>query len=344
MARPDGRRAVNPLVRRALDAWYSDAAPPLWARVLEPVYRGIVRLRRSAYRRGWRSSGHAGRPVIVVGNLTAGGAGKTPLVAWLVHALHARGLRPAVISRGYGGAEPLSPHEVLVGDDAAFSGDEPLLLANLTGCPVWICRDRLAAARAAVDAGADILVADDGLQHYRLARDFELVVIDAERGLGNGRCLPAGPLREPAGRLEEVDFIVCNGQGDHCPREGLRMALVGTEAARLDGRERRPLQHFQSAPVHAVAGIGYPERFFRFLEAHGLEIIRHPLPDHGSIPDALLMPADGRAVLMTSKDAMRCMRQPAAAGTWHVPVEARLEQDGAPLLDRLAQRLGIGEA
>jgi tetraacyldisaccharide 4'-kinase len=199
MARPDGRQAVNPLVRRAVDAWYGDAAPPLWARVLEPVYRGIVRLRRSAYRRGWRSSGHPGRPVIVVGNLTAGGAGKTPLVAWLVHSLRARGLRPAVISRGYGGAEPLSPHEVLVGDDAAFSGDEPLLLANLTGCPVWICRDRLAAARAAVDAGADILVADDGLQHYRLARDFELVVIDAERGLGNGRCLPAARCASPRG-------------------------------------------------------------------------------------------------------------------------------------------------
>jgi len=335
---------VNPLARRALDAWYGDAVPPLWARLLEPVYRGIVRLRRSAYRRGWRASGHPGRPVIVIGNLTAGGAGKTPLVAWLVRALQARGLRPAVISRGYGGAEPLSPHEILVGDDAAFSGDEPLLLASLTDCPVWICRDRLAAARAAVDAGADIIVADDGLQHYRLERDFELLVIDAERGLGNGRCLPAGPLREPAGRLQEVDFIVCNGAGSHCPGRGLRMDLVGTEAVRLDGQQRKPLEHFRAEPVHAVAGIGHPERFFRFLEERGLEVIRHPLPDHGQIPAALLTPADGRAVLMTSKDAMRCMRQPAAAGTWQVPVEARLEQDGAPLLDRLAQRLGIGEA
>jgi tetraacyldisaccharide 4'-kinase len=344
MARVDGRPAVNPLVRRALDAWYGDGAPPLWARMCEPLYRGVVRMRRAAYVRGWRASGHPGRPVIVVGNLTAGGAGKTPLVAWLARALQARGLRPAVVSRGYGGAEPLSPHQVLVGDDAAFSGDEPLLLASLADCPVWICRDRLAAARAAVGAGADVIVADDGLQHYRLQRDFELVVIDAERGLGNGRCLPAGPLREPAGRLQEVDFIVCNGAGSRCPDQGLRMELVGTEAARLDGRERRPLEHFRPGPVHAVAGIGHPERFFRFLEAHGLEIIRHPLPDHAPIPEALLSPADGRAVLMTSKDAMRCMRQPAAAGTWQVPVEARLEQDGRPLLDRLARTLGMREA
>jgi tetraacyldisaccharide 4'-kinase len=335
---------VNELARSVLEAWYGSTPPPLWARLCEPIYRGAVSLRRAAYARGWRASGHPGRPVIVVGNLTAGGAGKTPLVAWLVHALQARGLRPAVVSRGYGGAEPLSPHEVLVGDDPAFTGDEPLLLASLTDCPVWICRDRLAAARAAVDAGADVIVADDGLQHYRLERDFELLVIDAERGLGNGRCLPAGPLREPAGRLQEVDFIVCNGAGDKCPGEGLRMELVGTEAVRLDGRARRPLEYFRSEPVHAVAGIGHPERFFRFLEEQGIEVIRHPLPDHGQIPAALLSPADGRAVLMTSKDAMRCMRQPAAAGTWHVPVEARLEHDGQPLLDRLAQRLGLGEA
>lgn len=331
---------MNSLARRLLAAWYDGASPPLWARILEPAYRRLVQLRREAYRRGWRSSGHPGRPVIVVGNITAGGAGKTPLVAWLAHALAERGFRPAVISRGYGGAEPSRPHRVAVDDDPAYSGDEPLLLATLTGCPVWICRDRLAAARAAVAAGADIVVADDGLQHYRLRRDFEVAVIDAERGLGNGRCLPAGPLREPAARLDEVDFMVCNGAGRSCPQGSLAMLLVGAEAMRLDGTERRPLDEFKQAPVHAIAAIGHPERFFRFLEQRGLAVIRHPLPDHGSIPEALLKPEDGHAVLMTSKDAMRCKRDTAAASAWHVPVVAHLEHGGQPLLDQLVQRIG----
>jgi tetraacyldisaccharide 4'-kinase len=335
---------VDSIAQRLSAAWYGDAQPPAWSRILEPAYRAVVTLRAAAYRRGWRPSGHPGKPVIVIGNLTAGGAGKTPLVAWLVEALGARGLHPAVISRGYGGAEPTSPYRVSADDDAAFSGDEPLLLARMTGCPVWICRDRLAAARAAVEAGADIIVADDGLQHYRLRRDFEVVVIDSERGLGNARCLPAGPLREPADRLETVDFVVCNGDGPRCPVGGLGMSLEGGEAVRLDGAERRALETFHGVPVHAIAGIGHPERFFRFLERRGLEVVRHPLPDHGQVPDALLAPADGRAVLMTSKDATRCRHRPAAAGAWEVPVVARLEQGGRPLLALLAQRLELREA
>lgn len=335
---------MSPIAHRLSEAWYGDAPPPAWARMLEPVYRAVVALRATAYRRRWRPSGHPGKPVIVIGNLTAGGAGKTPLVAWLVDALGARGLHPAVISRGYGGAEPTSPYRVSDDDDATFCGDEPLLLARMTGRPVWICRDRLVAARAAVEAGADIIVADDGLQHYRLRRDFEVVVIDSERGLGNGHCLPAGPLREPAARLESVDFIVCNGDGPHCPAGGLGMSLEGRDAVRLEGGESRALEAFRGAPVHAIAGIGHPERFFRFLEGQGLEVVRHPLPDHGQVPDALLTPADGRAVLMTSKDATRCLHRPAAAGAWQVPVVARLEQDGRPLLDRLAQQLGLREA
>jgi tetraacyldisaccharide 4'-kinase len=339
---------MNALARRLSEAWYGVAPPPAGARMLEPLYIAVTRLRRAAYRRGWRASGHPGRPVIVVGNLTVGGAGKTPLVAWLVAALAARGLHPAVISRGYGGAEPSRPHRVTVGDDPAYSGDEPLLMARVTGCPVWICRDRLAAARAAVAAGADIVVADDGLQHYRLQRDFEVAVIDAERGLGNGRCLPAGPLREPAERLREVDFIIRNGSGDPLAGLGLEhtlaMELRGAEAASMDGRTRRALADFRAEPVHAVAGIGHPERFFRLLERHGLTVIRHPLPDHGAVPDALLAPADGRAVLMTAKDAARCSGRDAALGAWQVPVEPWLEHDGRPLLERLAQKTGLRQA
>lgn len=332
------------LEARLLAAWYEGASPPLWARLLEPVYGAVVALRRSAYRRGWRSGGHPGAPVIVIGNLTAGGTGKTPLAIWLLAALRAAGRTPALVSRGYGGAEPAEPHRVAADDPPALAGDEPLLVLRETGLPVWVCRDRLAAARAAVAAGADVVVADDGLQHYRLRRDFEIVVVDAQRGFGNGRLLPAGPLREPAARLAEVDAVVCNGSGPRCPDGAIGMTLAGQDAVRLDGTERRSLVEFAGGPVHAVAGIGNPERFFALLESHGLEVIRHALPDHGEVPAGLLRPADGRPVLMTAKDAARSAGRPGAAAAWEVPVTARLDGEGGELLARLASRLGMSEA
>ena len=329
---------------RLAAAWYGDALPPLWARLLEPLYRSVTSLRRAAYRRGWKSSDHPGVPVIVIGNLTAGGTGKTPLAMWLLRALADLGRMPALVSRGYGGSEPGEPHQVAPGDPVAMAGDEPLLIARQTALPVWVCRDRLAAARAAAAAGADVIVADDGLQHYRLQRDFEIVVVDAQRGFGNGRLLPAGPLREPVTRLRGVDAVVCNGPGPLCPGGSIAMTLAGSEAIRLDDAERLPLAGFREGPVHAVAGIGNPGRFFRFLEAHGLEVVRHPLPDHAAVPAALLTPGDGRPVLMTSKDAMRCRGRPGAAAAWEVPVSAELEAGGRVLMERLATRLGMSEA
>lgn len=335
---------MKAIERRLSEAWYEGAPPPAWARALEPLYAGIICLRRLAYRRGWRVSAHPGRPVIVIGNLTAGGTGKTPLAQWLVGELTRRGAAPAVVSRGYGGAEPRQPHRVAMDDPPELVGDEPLLIARSTGCPVWVCRDRLAAARAAVAAGAGVVIADDGLQHLRLRRDVELLVVDSERGLGNGRCLPAGPLREPAARLREADAVICNGEGPHCPGGGIRMQLMGNQAVRIGDGESRGLDSFRSQRVHAVAGIGNPERFFRSLEASGLEITRHPLGDHEFVPDTLLAPPDGRPVLMTSKDAMRCLGRPSAAGAWHVPVRAVLAQDGAGLLALLAERIGLPQA
>jgi tetraacyldisaccharide 4'-kinase len=334
---------VSRLADRLLPSWYGEVPPPLWARALEPFYRSVVRARRYAYRKGLLRSGHPGRPVIIIGNLTAGGAGKTPLVIWLSLALAARGSRAAVVSRGYGGIEPAVPRRVAVDDDPAVCGDEPLMIAKATGRPVWICRDRLAAARAAVAAGADVVLADDGLQHYRLMRDVEILVVDGMRGLGNGRCLPAGPLREPVARLAEADFVICNGAG-RCPGGALAMALAGDEARSLDGTRRKPLIEFRTGPVHAIAGIADPERFFASLERRGLELIRHPLPDHAAIPPELLAPADGRPVLMTSKDAARCGRDPAARLAWEVPVEARFEDGGHEWLDALALRAGLREA
>jgi tetraacyldisaccharide 4'-kinase len=267
---------------------------------------------------------------VVVGNLTVGGTGKTPLVAWLARELSLRGLRPAIVSRGYGGTSEHTPRRVVPDGEAREFGDEPLLLAAQTGCPIWVGRDRLAAARSAVEAGAELLISDDGLQHYRLRRDLEIAVVDGQRGFGNGHCLPAGPLREPLARLQEVDFVVCNG-GPHCPEGALAMRLAGDHARRIGDAEERPLAAFDS-PVHAVAGIGNPERFFRQLEAAGLQVMRHPLADHADVLPTLLRPSDGRPVLMTSKDAARCGRH--AAGCWEVPVQARVEE-GERLLARV---------
>ncbi len=324
---------------RLLATWYAESPPPIVLKMIEPVYRAVAGLRRSAFRQGWLESGHPGCPVVVIGNLTVGGTGKTPLVAWLAERLAARGLKPAVVSRGYGGRSGASPRRVRRGDDPAEVGDEPALIASLAGVPVWVCADRLAAARAAVGEGADVVIADDGLQHYRLQRDFEVVVVDGTRGFGNGHCLPAGPLREDVARLREADAIVCNG-GPRCPAGGVGMVLEGTHAVRLSDGATRPLESFSPAPVHAVAGIGNPERFFSLLEGRGLTVIRHPLPDHAPVPDALLASGEGAAVMMTSKDAVKCRRRPGHA--WEVPVRARLEGDGQELLARILALPGFG--
>jgi tetraacyldisaccharide 4'-kinase len=321
---------VNDVEGRLVRTWYGEAEPPAGLRLLEPLYRAAVRIRRAALRRGLGGPGHPGRPVVVIGNLTVGGTGKTPLVVWLVGQLAARGLAPAVVSRGYGGRAVKGPRRVAPGDDPAIVGDEPALIAALTKVPVWVCPDRLAAARAAVQAGADVVVSDDGLQHYALARDAEIVVVDGTRGFGNGHCLPAGPLREPPERMAEVDAVVCNG-GPRCPDGSIRMVMEGGRAVRLSDGLVRGLDEFRTTPVHAVAAIGNPERFFALLEASGLTLIRHPLPDHAPVPAELLGQPDGAPVLMTSKDAVKCRERPGHA--WEVPVEARLENDGRAILE-----------
>lgn len=320
------------LADRLIAVWYADASPPAWLRALEPLYRGFMRLRLAGYRRGWLRSGHPGVPVVIVGNLTVGGTGKTPLVIWLARQLTNRGRVAAIVSRGYGGQSPARPRRVESDDPAPEVGDEPLLIARDTGCAVWICRDRLAAARAAAAAGAEIVIADDGLQHYGLVRDLEIAVVDGARGFGNGHMLPAGPLREPVGRLEQVDVTICNGEG-HCPGGAVMMRLSGDAARRLGDGAVRPLADFAPGPVHALTGIGHPERFFAHLERYGVQLVRHALPDHAPLPAGLLEPVDGLPVLMTSKDAVRCARR--AGSAWEVPVDVDLADNGQALLGRV---------
>jgi len=268
-------------------------------------FRILVALRRLLYRTGALPSSRLRVPVIVVGNITAGGTGKTPLILALAETLRRKGLRPGILSRGYGGALA-GPHAVSAEDSAEGVGDEPLLLAERSGCPVWIGADRAAAGRAllAAHAECDVILCDDGLQHYRLRRDFEIAVED-ERGHGNGLPLPAGPLREPASR--RVDATVVNGAE---PKPGaFRMRLMPAGFYRV-GERPAPVarSELSGRRLHAVAGIGNPKRFFEELARMGLNFTAHPFPDHHRFRPADLEFADCDLVLMTEKDAVKCRR------------------------------------
>jgi tetraacyldisaccharide 4'-kinase len=334
--------------QRLTTLWYRESAGFSMLAPLGWLYGLVMALRRLAYARGLLKTQRAAKPVIVVGNLTVGGTGKTPLVAWLAQQLALTGLRVGIVSRGYGraGSAPQSVHAETSWREV---GDEPMLLASLTGCDVVVARDRFAGAQELVALGVDVIIADDGLQHLRLARDCEIVVIDGARGFGNGRMLPAGPLREPASRVRSASLVVVNGTPEHASLRGgvegsLQMALFGGEALRVDGLAMpEPLEHFRGRRVHAVAGIGHPQRFFRDLRARGLDIVEHAFPDHHPFTVADLTFGDDLPVLMTQKDAVRC-REIEDARLWYVPVVARFSEPQArELLDRVALALAPGE-
>lgn len=290
-----------------------------------------VNLRRLAYRLGWQSAVKMPVPVVVVGNITAGGSGKTPLVLHLVQELSKHGWRPGIVSRGYGGSA-MGVEAVSAASDAAHVGDEPLLLARRAGCPVFIGRDRVAAARALLAAHADcnVLIADDGLQHLRLARDVEIVVMD-ERGIGNGWPLPAGPLRDCPARVAEAHALVLNDTaqvppGVH-PQRVFRMQLAGERFRNLHDPQRDcSAEALRGRRLHALAGIGHPDRFFRQIERMGLQIQTHAFPDHHAFQPSDLAFAGADVLLMTEKDAVKCQAF-APPETWVLPVEAQLDPD-----------------
>lgn len=305
----------------------------LWP--LSLLFGLAARARRLLYQHGLRRSEAVPVPLIVVGNITVGGAGKTPLVACLVELLREAGYQPGVISRGYGGQSARWPRQVMADSDPREVGDEPVLLARRCRCPVVVGPDRVVAARTLLNTyGCNVILSDDGLQHYRLRRDLEIAVVDGFRRLGNGACLPAGPLREPPSRLREVDFVVGNGAA----RGGeYLMCLRGETAINLaDPCVSATLTGFRHGTVHAVAGIGDPGRFFDQLRHARLRIVEHPFPDHHVFrPEDLHFPQD-LPVLMTEKDAVKC-RAFAPEGCWYVPVDARLEPAfEEDLLKRLA--------
>jgi tetraacyldisaccharide 4'-kinase len=319
--------------------WYGTAKAPWILRPLAALFGLVARLRRRRQQAVAREQ-RLPVPVIVVGNIAVGGTGKTPFVIWLVERLREWGWRPGVVSRGYGGNARDWPQRVDAGSDPGMVGDEPVLIATRARCPVVVGPDRLAAARALLaDGGVDVVVSDDGLQHYRLWRDLEIVVVDATRGLGNGRLLPAGPLREPPSRLGEVALVVANGSGWTAPAgRQLVMRLVAQQALKLDGSGARPLGAFAGQSVHAVAGIGNPARFFAMLSQQNIGLVMHPFPDHHAFARAELEFGDDLPVFMTEKDAVKC-RGFAAPGHWVVPVEARIEPADVALVQELTTAL-----
>ena len=304
--------------------WYHTTRLQLILFPISMVFRALVALRRMLYRDGALTSDRLMLPVIVVGNISVGGTGKTPLTLALAQQFVERGWHPLIISRGYGGTSR-QPQYVNVSSDARQVGDEPLLMARRNICPVWIGRDRVATAHAALlsHPQCDVVLCDDGLQHYRLQRDFEIAVVDVERGFGNGRMLPAGPLREPVSRLQTVDAVVMNG-GD--PTEGLyAMRLSGDIFYNLlDPARTATPADFHKSKNHVVAGIGHPQRFFRHLESLGISFTPHPFPDHHPYSAADLAFADCDALLLTEKDAVKCSAF-ADARYWVLRVDAQID-------------------
>jgi tetraacyldisaccharide 4'-kinase len=330
--------------------WYGKSSAGVWLQPLASLYGAVTSARRGLYATGVLPSFKVGRPVVVVGNLTVGGTGKTPLVAWLAAKLIERRISVGILSRGYGSGGA-GPRNVELTSDWREVGDEPLLLRQRTNCSTVVSPDRVAGARALVERRVDVILADDGLQHLRLARDCEVIVIDGARGFGNGRLLPAGPLRDPISQLERADLIVVNGVPTHSSfaairplldARGVQMMLVPGNVIPLDGRRSaRTLDDFRKQRVHAVAGIGNPARFFADLRARGLEVVEHPFGDHHPFVASDLEFGDGAPVLMTEKDAVKC-RAFANERLWYVPVTARFsDAHTAEVVARVIDKLGF---
>lgn len=315
-------------------AWYRGAWWLWLLRPLELLFRSVAALRRTLYSRGLRPVYQAEKPVVVVGNITVGGTGKTPVVIALVERLQAAGLRPGVVSRGYGASGSRFPHRLEESSTAADCGDEPLLIYRRTGCPCVVDPNRGRAVRELLAGNnIDIVISDDGLQHYALARDLEIALVDAKVGLGNGFCLPAGPLREPPARLERVDFVLERDGGDStCAVKYRHRALVNIETG-----EERPFEPASvGLPVYIVAGIGQPEQFFHSMSKQGFVHRAFSFSDHHSYSAADFAGLGDKAIIMTEKDAVKC-RGLAGDNAWYVRMEANLPEQVVRSVIQLAQ-------
>jgi len=309
---------------RLEDHWYRTSPLHLILVPISLVFGVLVAYRRVLYRDRVMASEQLLLPVIVVGNISVGGTGKTPLTLALAQQLIMHGWHPLIISRGYKRASHF-PQHVDPDMTALQTGDEPLLMARRNICPVWVGKDRVATARAALQAHpqCNVVVCDDGLQHYRLQRDVEIAVIDGERGFGNGWQLPAGPLREPVSRLKTVDAVVVNG--GEAAQGQFSMRLEGTRFHNLlDPGLTTTAGELNKSGIHAVAGIGNPQRYFDHLASLGIAFTPHAFPDHHPYTANDLSFADCDAILMTEKDAVKCAEF-ADARYWVLRVDAHID-------------------
>jgi len=326
------------LAQRLERAWYERSPLTQLLRPLSWLFLCLISLRRFFYRHRFLKSTRLPVPVIVVGNITVGGTGKTPLVIWIANYLKQNGRKPGVVSRGYGGKARHWPQQVRPDADPIIVGDEAVVIARRTGCPMAVGPGRVEDGRALLQyADVDVIISDDGLQHYALQRSIEIAVIDGVRRFGNGFCLPAGPLRELRSRLDEVDFRITNGvaaQGE------VPMRYKAERAINLVSGEERTLGEFNNQAINAIAGIGNPDRFFNFLRAGGLRISTRAYPDHHLFkPEEIDFP-DEEAVFMTEKDAVKCQRF-ARDNWWYVPVDVELPAEfGVHLRSLIEERHG----
>jgi tetraacyldisaccharide 4'-kinase len=330
--------------------WHSRGAIAWLLWPVSLLFAVVVWVRRIFYKLKIFGSTHPGIPVIVVGNLTAGGSGKTPLVLRIAEILREQHWKPGIVSRGYGGSaskENAAPREATIASDPAEVGDEPMLLARRSGCPVWVAPDRVQACLALREQHPEcnVIVTDDGLQHYALRRDIEICVVDG-RGFGNGFLQPAGPLREPPSRLRSVDAVVVHGaKSTQLDMRGHPMQLEGDKLVRFtDARDVRAAKSFAGQRMHAVAGIGDPKRFFLQLARFGVKVVPHPFADHHPFRAADFEFGDSDPIVMTEKDAVKCKRIVAEnpkAQFWVFPVSATLD----PAFERwLLEALGGSKA
>lgn len=326
------RGLLNRISMTLQAAWRTDAA---WLRLLLPLsllHRVVLYLRRQLFRRGWRATYRSPVPVVVVGNITVGGTGKTPVVSALAAAMRARGLRVGIVSRGYGARPGGFPRRVLPDSHWRDCGDEPLMIARQTACPLVIAPRRADAVRELLQwQTPDLVISDDGLQHLALERDFEIVLLDAAMGIGNGRLLPAGPLREPPARLEGCDWIL---QRDSAvPARHFRYQIDGLVNIRTG--ETREANTLAGQRVQAIAGIANPEAFFASLRGLGMQVCERPYPDHYAFVATDFSGLQGLPIIMTEKDAVKC-EEFVESNAWFLKITAVLPQELLEQVARLA--------
>jgi tetraacyldisaccharide 4'-kinase len=305
------------------ELWYGKHPLSLVLLPISWIYSFIMRLRFYAYRLRLLPRHQVNVPVIIVGNITVGGTGKTPLTIWLCNTLAKHGHKPGILSRGYGGVPAKIPQQVRPDSDPNVVGDEPVLLAKRTGCPVAVSPDRyLSAVQLLEHRDCDVLVCDDGLQHLSFDRDLEIAVIDGDRRFGNGHCLPAGPLREPLSRLSTVDIAISNGLPGK--NEFAMRYTYGDFVSINDEKIVKSINEFRNMTVHAVTGIGNPSRFHSYLRSRNIRIIKNTFSDHYNFTQKELLFDDDFPVVMTEKDAVKCT-QYKLENTWYLPVSAEFD-------------------